>query len=247
MKDHLNHFKMTNNKNNFKGMTLIEVVIAIALSGFILTATASYVVSISDIWAKKERNYAFHEHADGVTFFIKNSFFFSTSEHQYVESLNELNINREESIKDEDKNLSVSWQYPIGFNDSSDPLLYWHLNKETPLLQTEDTIFPFEKSVYLLFSEDEGLSLLHYTSIQEELESENDLKRTLLSSYVNKLEYIYWDQDSEIWETEVTPKEAINESNYIIPDLIKLTFTKNEYSLIRIIPIPKISQFTLLY
>ena len=36
------------------GMSLIEVVIAIAISGFILASAASFVVSITDIWSKRE-------------------------------------------------------------------------------------------------------------------------------------------------------------------------------------------------
>ena len=51
-----------------KGMSLIEVVIAIAISGFILTSAASFVVSITDIWSKREQRYAFYEHADGSQF-----------------------------------------------------------------------------------------------------------------------------------------------------------------------------------
>ena len=53
------------------GMSLIEVVIAIAISGFILLASAaSFVVSITDIWSKREQRYAFYEHADGVSQFL---------------------------------------------------------------------------------------------------------------------------------------------------------------------------------
>ena len=56
------------------GMSLIEVVIAIAIAAFILTSAASFVVSITDIWSKREQRYAFYEHADGVTQFLKTSF-----------------------------------------------------------------------------------------------------------------------------------------------------------------------------
>ena len=52
------------------GMTLIEVVLALAVAGFLLTAATSFVVSISNIWAERSQRNFFEDHVDGVTEFI---------------------------------------------------------------------------------------------------------------------------------------------------------------------------------
>ena len=55
------------------GMTLVEVVLAIAVAGFLLAAAASFVVSISNIWSDREARYFFEDHVDGVTEFLQAS------------------------------------------------------------------------------------------------------------------------------------------------------------------------------
>ncbi|MGB0344955.1 MAG: prepilin-type N-terminal cleavage/methylation domain-containing protein, partial [Coraliomargarita sp.] len=56
------------------GMTLIEIVLAIAVAGFVLYASTAYVVSISNIWADREERHFFEDHVDGVTEFLKAAF-----------------------------------------------------------------------------------------------------------------------------------------------------------------------------
>ncbi len=55
-------------------MTLIEIVLAIAVAGFVLYASTAYVVSISNIWADREERHFFEDHVDGVTEFLKAAF-----------------------------------------------------------------------------------------------------------------------------------------------------------------------------
>lgn len=55
-------------------MTLLEIILAIAISGSILFAATAYVVSISNIWADREERHFFEDHVDGVTEFLKSGF-----------------------------------------------------------------------------------------------------------------------------------------------------------------------------
>ena len=60
---------------------------------------------------------------------------------------------------------------------------------------------------FLHFEDDEGLSLLWYTPLQEDSEDLDDLRRTPISNLITKVEYVYWDERFEKWETETEPKE----------------------------------------
>ena len=55
-------------------MSLIEVVLAIAVAGFILTAATSFVVSVSSIWSTRAERHFFEDHVDGVMQFLQSSF-----------------------------------------------------------------------------------------------------------------------------------------------------------------------------
>ncbi len=54
--------------------TLLEVILAIAITGFVLAAATSFVVSISRIWVDREERHFFEDHVDGVTEFLRSSF-----------------------------------------------------------------------------------------------------------------------------------------------------------------------------
>lgn len=55
-------------------MTLIEVILAIAVAGFLLAAATSLLVSISTIWTGREDRHFFEDHVDGVTEFLSAAF-----------------------------------------------------------------------------------------------------------------------------------------------------------------------------
>lgn len=55
-------------------MSLIEVVLAIAVAGFVLTAATSFVVSVSSIWSTRAERHFFEDHVDGVMQFMQSSF-----------------------------------------------------------------------------------------------------------------------------------------------------------------------------
>lgn len=56
------------------GMSLIEVVLAIAVAGFVLTAATSFVVSVSSIWSTRAERHFFEDHVDGVMQFMQHNF-----------------------------------------------------------------------------------------------------------------------------------------------------------------------------
>ena len=58
------------NSHPNSGVTLIEVLLALAITGFLIAAATSFVVYISNIWAERSQRNFFEDHVDGVTEFI---------------------------------------------------------------------------------------------------------------------------------------------------------------------------------
>jgi prepilin-type N-terminal cleavage/methylation domain-containing protein len=56
------------------GMSLLEVILAIAVAGFVLAAAVSLLVSISSIWSERAERHFFVDHVDGVTEFLNATF-----------------------------------------------------------------------------------------------------------------------------------------------------------------------------
>jgi len=257
------------------GMSLIEVVIAIAISGFILASAASFVVSITDIWSKREQRYAFFEHADGVSQFLKTNFrsaqIIPSEDNSLQNSTNDPATETNPSIQANDGSISIEtntqntrsgndldnepqsdtnlfWQSPE-FNQSSDePILSFQIRETTPLLTSSKGVMPVENTLYLYFEPDEGLSLVHTSSLNETIESDDDYQRTMLSPFVKDMQYIYWDIETETWESLDEPMVSPDdEFTYLIPNFLKLSFKHKETEIERIIPIPKHSKHLILY
>ena len=53
------------------GFTLIEVLLAITITGFVLASATTLIVSISEIWANRQNSHFFGDHVDGVTEFLQ--------------------------------------------------------------------------------------------------------------------------------------------------------------------------------
>ena len=257
------------------GMSLIEVVIAIAISGFILASAASFVVSITDIWSKREQRYAFFEHADGVSQFLKTNFrsaqIIPSEDNSLQNSMNDPATETNPSIQANDGSISIEtntqntssgndldnepqsdtnlfWQSPE-FNQSSDePILSFQIRETTPLLTSSKGVMPVENTLYLYFEPDEGLSVVHTSSLNETIESDDDYHRTMLSPFVKDMQYIYWDIETETWESLDEPMVSPDdEFTYLIPNFLKLSFKHKETEIERIIPIPKHSKHLILY
>lgn len=266
-------------QRNQRGMSMIEVVIAITISGFILASAASFVVSITDIWAKREQRYAFYEHVDGVSQFLKTTFISaqiipdngnslqagtstqtSTTGTSIQNNSNPLNlqINAQGANNatganvipafNQQSDTNVFWQSPEFNGSSDDPLLSFQIRENTPLLSNSDGTMPLENTLYLYFDPDEGLSLVHTSLLNEPIESESDYHRTMLSSFVKDMKYIYWDSETETWESLDEPMTMPEDNyTYLIPNFIKLSFEYNETKIERIIPIPNHSKHLILY
>ncbi|MFU8848115.1 MAG: type II secretion system protein J [Opitutales bacterium] len=267
------------------GFTLLEVLLAVAITGFVLAAASTMLVSVTNIWANRLDSNFFEDHVDGVAEFVQSSFTKAGSEitnttpnpspavdpntdevavdpnnpqtmPQISVRVNRGNNNTGNRSNNASTSSSssllrrsenpISWAEPPGFAGSRDPLINFKFRDNPPLLVNTDNAPAMGIDAFLYFDRDEGLSLLWYSTLQEEVERESDLRRTLISPYVKEIRYIYWDERFERWEEETKPQEGENDQ-YLLPRFIRLIFEKDEISMERTVSIPVPSQSALLF
>ena len=254
------------------GMSLLEVILAIAVAGFVLTAAISLLVSISSIWSERSERHFFADHVDGVCEFLNATFatagseitstnIDSRSDDEIIEDPNDSPepVDPEEEITEDSAaeqphsgslishaNEPVRWATPPGFANYQEPLLNFSINDAPPILVGLENAPSLSIDAFLHFKADEGISLLWYSNLQEDVENTNDLRRTLLSPLVKKVSYIYWDERFEGWEEEDSPQRGDDADQYILPRFIKLLFEYEGETKERIltIPVPSRSAFT---
>ena len=141
----------------------------------------------------------------------------------------------------------IDWSKPPGFADYQDPLLHFGLRETPPLLVQRENAPIIGVEAFLHFEDEKGLSLLWYTPLQEDSEDLDDLHRTPISDLVTKVEYIYWDERFEKWESETEPKEGEGDDQFILPRFLKLTFEYEAVTKERTLTIPVTSRNALIF
>ena len=266
------------------GFTLLEVILAVAVAGFVLSAATTFLVSISSIWAEREDRYFFEDHVDGVNEFLKASFTHAgfeigssstgTGEEEQGSAGSgepvetdpdeppQLSVNVGETDGKPDQNTGssnqsngllqtaeapISWKKTPGSAGFDDPLLSFKLNTAPPLLVGLNQS-PFTKvEIYLHHDDNDGLSMLWFSNLQEEVEDLSDLRRTQISPLVKELRYIYWDEDFEQWEETTDPKDGEGDDDYLLPRYLKLVFEYEGETKERVLAIPVPMQSALLF
>jgi len=258
-------------------MTLLEVILAIAVTGFLLAAAATFVVSISSIWMNREDRNFFEDHVDGVAEFLQGCFSQAGVSVTLEKSTgsDDSQSPQEESgdtgtppevegsitgpdgdgskPKETDSSrvsaglvrsdpAPIAFKSPPGFADYKDPLLHFRLSKKPPLLIGQDRMPAQFIDAYIYFDPSEGLSLIWYSNLQEEVKDTRDLRRTLVSPWVTAIHYIYWDEQFERWEEEDEPMKG-DDDGFLLPRFLKIVFTYEDESKERLltIPVPSIS------
>lgn len=238
--------------------TLLEVLLAVAITGFVLAAASTLLVSVTNIWSSRLEQNFFEDHVDGVAEFVQSSFTRAGMEIALGDSQTTApqndggdptgNTSAEPSGSGllRQSEAPIGWGEPPGFAGYRDPLLNFKLREPTPLLVNTDGAPVGGVDAFLYFDRNEGLSLLWYSMLQEEVKNESDLRRTQLSPYVREMRLIYWDERFERWEDETEPKEGETDE-FLLPRYIKLVFEKDEIILERTISIPVPSRSILLF
>ena len=223
-------------KRGSGAFTLIEVLLALAIAGLVLTAATSLLVTISRAWTDRPAaRDAFHSHVDGVARFLATLMDKATMPPRSSSQTGPIFLDR-----------------PVGFSDSEDPLVGFFIREAPPLLVWPRGLAP-RVHCFLYFEDGEGLSLLWYSDLQEmergedgkpELEDEDDLFKTPVSSFCEEIVYCYYGEEGAApddfmeWEEETELEENAENGKFRLPAFVKLVFRMDEEELERTVTIP---------
>lgn len=222
--------------NKKQGFSMVEVLLALAIGGLVLTAATSLLITISNAWANRPATRdAFDAHVNGVANFLS-----AIIEEATLPTLSRAGDH------------AVDLQRPVGYSDSEDPLIHFFLREGPPLL-----VWPVgtvsRVHCFFHFEEGEGLSLLWYSELQElekndegkmEPEDEDDLFKTKISPFCTEIFYCYYGEenansdDLKEWEIVTDLEENIQTGKYRIPDFMKLVFSWPDEDLERTLTLP---------
>ncbi len=135
----------------------------------------------------------------------------------------------------------VNLARPPGSFSQADPFIHVSLPDGSAFLSDGEMAGLPGIEAFLRFEERRGLAVVWYCPmrIEDEEPEEEDLRSSLLSPYVSKIEYIYRDPDSNNWETYDELHEERGEPQ--MPLFLKLTFTHDDEELVRMIRIPPVA------
>lgn len=210
---------------NRNGFTLIELLLALGLSAIVLTALSFHLFSLSNIWLNSTDNDHFGRHADGVAHFLNNIIANSTGATATAGGA---------------RQLPVDWAHPPGVSDLRDPQIRFRISEKHPFFALPGGAFP-DVTAFIGFDRNDGLTLLWSSSFQIEIEDTRDLQRSLLSRFVTRIEYCYFDPEQNRWHVEENPRRDDNDA-FLLPDFLRLTFSREEETLQRVIFIPPLNR-----
>lgn len=220
-----------------KGFTLIEMIAALAIVGIFMTLMMFHVVGLSNIWLQGSDDDFFDQHVDGVSLFISQAF--EQAETNLDANLNNNGQNSSGATAGlSSEALPVRWAQPPGWFDMDLPLLHFRQEQAPALFVREGAHLPRIRA-FLYFEQRQGLAILWYSDMEVEApERVEDLNLTMLSPFVTRLEYAYYDSEDERWETTERPLTEENDA-YILPHFLKLRFEHQGEIRERLVYIPQ--------
>ena len=217
------------------GFSLVEVLLALAIGGLILTAATSLLVTISKAWANRPATRdAFDAHVNGVANFL-------------TAMLEEATLR--DGLNSQKK--AITLDRAPGFSESDDPLVRFYLREAPPLFfWPEPGSVASRVHVFLQVDERDGLRLLWYSDLQDleknekgirEPEDDDELFCTVVSPFCTEVFYCYYgdeddtDDDLKRWEIVDELEEDIDSGDFRLPAFAKLVFKWDEENLERVV------------
>ncbi len=210
---------MSPNKNN-TGFTLIEMLLTLAIVGTVMTALSFHIFALSQIWLDDTEHDFFEQHAEGVAMFLNTAL-----------------AQSQPAPEEGAESFPVQWARPPDWSEFQPPLLMFRQTEAPPLFVREGIRLP-DVVCYLHFDSRDGLSFLWYSELQEEFERVDDLFRTRLSEWVKRIEYCYYDAETDQWDTVERPLED-NDDAYLLPQFLRLHFEYEDESTVRNVFLPQ--------
>ena len=222
--------RAANASSSSGAFTLVEVVLATAISAVILFGCCAMMFDMVNVVEYFERGWSLRSHADGVEKFLRSSFM-NSSAVQTSEIGETLANNSAKTIY-----LAHDPETSLG-----DYYLCFSANYEHPIY-----VSPFKFSpdkICFLELDDDGLWIVWRFVVSEDRNSDPAIYRTQISPWVVSMSYFYYD-DTSGWEEENEIRTSAASSS-LMPTYIKLVFQNGEEIIERLICLESMVDFQL--
>lgn len=206
---------MMHRRQHPRAFSLIEVLMALALGGMVLTAAAAFLFGIFNITLMAEREPLFDEHVESTTRFLEYAFLTALPDEDKGGT-----SNRDRQGNAGQNTSPVAWKALPGGTGLNPEALAFKLNGDLPIFVPEDMAYIPEVECFLVL--DEGLTLRWRTEAMRQ-EDADALLSSRLSPFVTGLTYYYYDREDDSWE-DSDEAETADEGGQLLPDFIGLTF-----------------------
>ncbi len=188
------------------------------LTGMVLVATTFFIFSMGELWGRGVEDRLFDQHSRGLTRFLQSTV------SQSLVSSNPAEPGR------------ISLSQPPGIGRFDESLLTFELLEGPPFLVWPDAPLP-AVVCYLKLEPGEGLFLLWHSRLEIDFE-EQAPRSTLLSPFVTRLIYDYYDPETKMW-TSLEQFETDPQGEPLLPRRVRLVFHYDNMSKETILTLPQ--------
>ncbi len=193
-------------KNAF---TLIEMLVAIALTSMVLMLSVQFLVSIAQDWSGRQEERLFDEHVDGVVRFFRSTL--------------ERNV-RDGRLSEEDRYPAL--EQPPGMSNLNDPMVRIRFPDGTPLFYRPG-IEGEPITAWFGHSPEAGVFALWRPDLEEEIDDYRDFYLTPITPYAQELTFFYYEDAEDRWEEE--EEIRLDDGNQpVFPDRLEARFAYRE-------------------
>ncbi|WP_404425205.1 PilW family protein [Nibricoccus sp. IMCC34717] len=187
---------------NRRGFTLVELLVALAIVGFLLVAMNTFLFSMGELWGRQSEQRLFELHVRNVTRFLQGEFRRASLPPANATDFTVREMRTRAGLSEE----LLSFVVPDGGR-----LCEW----------PEGRALPNVLGAYAL-RERRGLFFLWHSTLEEKFEDQPP-RETLVSPWVTRMDYDYYDSDLKLWKTERMLRKPEGDKR-VVPGRIRLTF-----------------------
>ncbi len=205
-----------------RGFSLIEIVMAMALVGLVLVGMNTFIFSMSELWGKNTDVRLFDQHVRAVTRFLQREMVRATL--PPAASVNSTPVGVQPiSPSGAGRDNLVTYMELTG-----NRILSW---PESPLP---------EVFCSLQVRRDRGLVMLWHSDLENHF-NDDPPREALVSPFVTKLAYDYFDTDFGKWTTE-TAVRTDTSGNPVPPQRLRVTFAYENLTREALVTVPAVAQ-----
>ncbi len=187
-----------------RGFTLMEILLALAITALVLVAMNTFIFSMGELWGRNNETRLFDQHVRNVTRYLENEL--------RAAALPPVGKANQASLSPQDVSTA---------NGSTDTLLTFQLPAGSRLMTWPDKPLP-DVICSLAYHDHAGLVMLYHSQLEKKF-SQDPPREVVITPLCTGISYDYFDPDFKHWKTTTTFDKDTN-GQYKIPQRIRLKF-----------------------